>query len=412
MKQLPLSFLTRITVIASLGILTACGGGGGASTGASTPPPVSVSPTTLTVGTINGFGSVIINGVRFDDSKAEVEFEHTEDRSGDDNGGLRMGMQAEVRGSVLDDSTGRHGEARHIHVEGQVRGPVTAVSAAATGSGGALTAMGVNISADSKTILFGISAIADLKSGDIVNVHGMRNTDGSIAATLIEKRTSSVQYRSTGTIKNLNTGAKTFNVGTLIVKYDDSTVLKSGALADGQLVRVRGASSSYDNNNVSFKADQVKQVRPFDDSGLSEGEVKGLVADLSADKSSFTINGVKVSVTSNTQFLRGAQSNLSNGSIVEAEGSMSNGTLVARKVQFEDSASSEMELELHGTISNFASSNGIMSFVVHGQAIRTNSQTQILLRKVSSLADGVKVEVKGTEVINGELIALRVKDED
>ncbi|MGB5589253.1 MAG: hypothetical protein WBN78_15930, partial [Gammaproteobacteria bacterium] len=53
-------------------LLAACGGGGGSSA----PPAVNPPPTNgidrggIAVGPIDGFGSVIVNGVRFDTSEA------------------------------------------------------------------------------------------------------------------------------------------------------------------------------------------------------------------------------------------------------------------------------------------------------------------------------------------------------
>jgi hypothetical protein len=50
-------------------VVAACGGGGGSTPPDSNPPPAASS---FTSGAISGFGSVIVNGVRFDDSGAEV----------------------------------------------------------------------------------------------------------------------------------------------------------------------------------------------------------------------------------------------------------------------------------------------------------------------------------------------------
>jgi len=56
-------------------VLAGCGGGGGG--GGSTPPVINPPPPTngidrggIAVGPIDGFGSVIVNGVRFDTSAA------------------------------------------------------------------------------------------------------------------------------------------------------------------------------------------------------------------------------------------------------------------------------------------------------------------------------------------------------
>src|SRR5512139_1215971 len=79
---------SRMFLPAALALLVAaCGGGGGgddSSAGpvppASTPPPSAGGTTSVIVtGAISGFGSVIVNGVRYDTSRAEVRIE---DRAG------------------------------------------------------------------------------------------------------------------------------------------------------------------------------------------------------------------------------------------------------------------------------------------------------------------------------------------
>src|SRR4051812_20326273 len=63
--------LTSLTAVV---VLVACGGGGGGGGGAGdTGAPTTGTPsgaTSYTLGTISSFGSVVVGGVRFDDSNA------------------------------------------------------------------------------------------------------------------------------------------------------------------------------------------------------------------------------------------------------------------------------------------------------------------------------------------------------
>ncbi|MBU6438360.1 MAG: hypothetical protein KGQ77_12610, partial [Betaproteobacteria bacterium] len=70
--------------VAALG-LSACGGGGSSAV---TPASSSSLPPLLSVGNISGFGSVIINGVRFDTTSATVAFDDAEDPVGTANSGM------------------------------------------------------------------------------------------------------------------------------------------------------------------------------------------------------------------------------------------------------------------------------------------------------------------------------------
>ena len=77
MKAVQLNFL-KVTAVALL--VAGCGGGGGTTDGgtASNPPPATGSTTTTTTfvtGAIAGFGSVIVNGVRYDTDSAQVSIE-------------------------------------------------------------------------------------------------------------------------------------------------------------------------------------------------------------------------------------------------------------------------------------------------------------------------------------------------
>src|SRR5438270_5292928 len=101
-------------------LLSGCGGGGDAGT--STPAAASRS---FAAGTITGFGSVIVNGVRFDDSKAKVS---DDDGNAAASGALKLGMRVEIEGgAVNDDGTGARAEASEIRFGPELVGQVESV---------------------------------------------------------------------------------------------------------------------------------------------------------------------------------------------------------------------------------------------------------------------------------------------
>ena len=99
-------------------VLTACGGVETGGTGAGA----------YVQGPITGFGSVIVAGVRFDDSGARVEDADGVRRDRDE---LRLGMLVEVEsGPIGDDgSGGRLATATRVRLASELLGPVGIVAA-------------------------------------------------------------------------------------------------------------------------------------------------------------------------------------------------------------------------------------------------------------------------------------------
>ena len=86
---------------------------------------------TYASGPITGFGSIIVNGVRFDDSAAAVS---------DDDGAaigrdrLKLGMQVEIESEVVsDDGSGRKARAAHVRFCSEIVGPVEGAPDVASG---------------------------------------------------------------------------------------------------------------------------------------------------------------------------------------------------------------------------------------------------------------------------------------
>ena len=80
-------------------LVAGCGGGGGATDGgtASSPPAATGSTKTMFVtGAIAGFGSVIVNGVRYDTESAQVSIEDKPATAGELKVGEVIRLMAEI----------------------------------------------------------------------------------------------------------------------------------------------------------------------------------------------------------------------------------------------------------------------------------------------------------------------------
>ena len=318
--------------------LSACGGGGG---GGSTPPTGAGPTAGLASGTIEGFGSVIVNGVKFEVEGAEVEFEHGAPvtiSGANQTQFLHEGMHVELEGSF--DDNGQTGTATRIAINGELQGEIAAGSVATSPTTGVVsfTLLGQRVLAFPGTTLVDDSlplngALSNLAAGQFVEVHGLPDGTGTIQATFIEFKAADQasfnllsgagELELTGAITALGTG--TLSIGSQLV--DTAAAAVDGSLSVGTLVEVKGTLSG-----TTLVATLVHVEDGF--GPQDKIDLEGLVRNLTA--SQFSLNGQLVDYSSAT-FFGGVQADLANGLRVEAEGPIANGILVARKIKFKDS---------------------------------------------------------------------------
>ena len=329
--------LFSLTVLAAL---AACGGGGGGDVAS---VPGSGGTGSYVAGPITGFGSVIINGVRYDDSAARIETEDGEGSDDDgkgtlDKGDLRLGMIAEVEGGQVTTGTNgalSTGTASVIRYINELKGPVSNV----TGTG--FTLLGQTVSVNPATIYENVSGIGAITGGNCAyaEVYAFYDaTTSSYNATRVEcKTTQPDSYRLYGPIGNL-TGS-TFTINGLTVTYTGVSELPT--LSNGVVVRVRLSPASLIGNAAT--ATRVKLNTKAARSS-SKASVEGLITDYVAttDGATFKVNGVSVVLNASTDFEDGVQkADLSDGVRVEVEGALVDGVLTARSIEQE----SETDLE-------------------------------------------------------------------
>lgn len=377
-------------------ILTGCGGGGdGGSIGG--------SASSTSVGSISGFGSVIVNGVRFDDSAARVTDDNDNSISASS---LGLGMTVEVSGSVNDDGTG---SASSINVFSEVQGPISNLNAAA----GTFSILGFDIKVSGATVFEDFAGLSALVNGNIVEVHGSRSGN-AIMASRIERKTpisaADTRIKIRGQISGLNTAANTFTIGTVTVNYAGAQVSpNTAALADGGFVKVRSTLNAT-GNTVTATRIQVVGSRPFGFADGGKSELEGVVSNF-VSLSEFKVGGIAVNA-SNAIFVRGQSASIANGTRLEVKGVYNNNVITANKVKFEDGVGTD-EFELHGVVSNFTS---LSNFVVHGVKVDASGSGVLFERGLASeVANGRVLEVEGSieSTASGSILkASKVKFED
>lgn len=363
-----------LALVGSVAVLSGCGGGGG-----STASVTSGGTGSFSGGAITGFGSIIVNGVRFDDSQARIT-----DDDGNLHGSadLKLGMVVTVTGSGI---TAGAASAGSVLFGSELRGPIDSISVGSQ----SLEVLGQTVRITASTVFEdGISGgIAGLSVGQLVEVHGFVDpSSNTIFATRIERASSLSSFKLQGQVQALNTTAKTFMIGSLTISYASVAELPAG-LANGLLVRVRLATSPATGTRTALSVRAVTwQVEDHD-----EAELEGTVTAFTST-SNFSVNGLPVDA-SRASFPDGT-AGLQLGARVEVEGSLSHGVLIATKVELETQSKVDtLVFDLHGAISGLNTAS--QTFVLRGVTV---SYAGVLVYEngdASRLANGVTVEVRG-----------------
>jgi hypothetical protein len=375
-----------LALLGATALAVGCGGGGGGA-------PTGATGSAFTMGTISGFGSIIVNGVRFDDSRAQVV---DDDDLAHDRSELKLGMTVEVLSDrVQVASSGKSAQAQHIRFGAEIVGPVEANNVA-----NQVTVIGQTVDVSANTVFDDSLAggLAAVKVGDIVEVHAQFDpANGHYLAKRIEKETQANFFRLRGPISALDTTGKTFKIGGAAISYASiaSTDLPPN-FANGLPVRVRLQTTAVGGvwQAVSVRSD-VREVEDHD-----EAQVRGVVTDFTGGIASFSVNGLAVTTSANTAFPDGT-AGIVMGAAVEVEGAISNGVLMASKVELEDHHANDDDRldELHGTVS--ALDTSAQTFVVRAIKVHYSSNTSFSSGNASNLANGKAVEVKGRLAADG-----------
>ena len=396
-------------------LVAACGGGGGGDTSAGPVPPASQPPSTpgatktvIVTGAIGGFGSVIVNGVRYDTSGADVRIE---DRAGT-VAELRVGQVVRIEAQV-DDKGGA--TAKLIEQHRLLQGAVQSVNAAA----GTITVAGQVVKIDDETSFDDAikqGSVAGIAVGDRIEVHGFSGSDGQARATRIEKADAGdLEIEAEGLVSALDTVARRFRVGTLNVDYSTAALDGFGTegIRAGDVVEVKGREMLPDG---TLKASRVhKEDGRIPGQSGTESEVEGLVTRF-VSAADFDVAGPKVTTTSATTFTGGTAADLKLDVKVEAEGKLdASGTLVAAKIAFKRSSSVRLtaSVEAVDTVAGTVKALGL-TIVVDATTRKEDKESHDQFFALGDLRSGDWIDVRGypDPAGSGKIIATRLERED
>jgi hypothetical protein len=352
--------------------------GGGVETGGTGP-----TGGAYVEGPITGFGSIIVGGVRFDESSASVD-----DADGRGRDALRLGVRVEVEsGPIATDGSGaRSATATRVRIASDLVGPVTAV-----GPGGTLVqVLGQSVVVTAATVVDGAAGgPAALVVGDIVEIHGFVRPDAvfdAYVATRIEKRSGMpASFRVRGVVRDL--AGTTLRVGSQ--PFDLGATPPPAGLANGVFVRLTVGTQQV-NGRWPVSAITLESRRVDD---RDEAEVEGVITSLTS-VTRFAVNGIDVDAGAAT-FEPGTGGVLL-GARVKVRGASRGGVLVASRVELrdDDDPFDNDGIDLRGEISAFDPL--ARTFSVRGVTVfyGTNPPPEFEDGSVGDLANDRRVRVR------------------
>ena len=315
----------------AFGIFSACGGGGGGGIGIADG---GIRGTGSSVGPVSGFGSVFVNGVKFETDGGVISNDGIEREDQ-----LEEGMILRIDGDWRDDGSG---DADTVEYDDTFRGPVSDVQQILDADGAVdavtFTIYGQPLVVDKQTVTKR-TTLATLTNGDFVRVSGWRQPDRVYRASflaLFDGTENDVEIEGLIDADSLDTRLQQFSINGQLVSYDSALFtddLGESDLGEGLLVEVEGSISGSD-----FIAENVNkgEVRRYRRGTGDDIEFAGPVnSAYSASARTFEINGLIVQVDNDTEFDDGlTESDLVPGLLIQVEGTFrSDGTVLAEEIE-------------------------------------------------------------------------------
>lgn len=411
MRQSSVLF-TLLGVVGLAGLLSACSDG--SPSASASAGGASGSGSASASGTVTGFGSIIVNGKRFQTEEASVSVDGQPSSpcavSPANRCGLQEGMTVKVSGS-FNGSTNR---AANIVHEDTLEGPVTSVDVANS----QFAVLGQTVLADDTTKFDSGVSLNNLAAGNIVEVSGFVKADGVVVASFIERKSSAPACTAgceiKGVVKNHDHATTRFEIGGLTVIYDNATFINempvpTGSNWNGIFVEVKG--TGYDAATTTLTATKVEPENEGIGNVVDEFEVEGFVTQAGTPSGNiidFTIGTTPVRTTANTEFRGGTVDEIVVGAKMSAEGRFDGSTLIAKHVKFHESVRLEGDIETIGT-------NSLTLKGLPGITVTVNSQTEFkanggtTINNLSDLAINNHIRVRGRVSGTNSVIATRIQ---
>ena len=312
--------ISGILGLAALLGLAACGGGGSSSNepAGGGGPPAAVPTDVTVVGSITGFGSVWVNGTKYEvESDTRVSIEDEAESLGDDSQ-LRLGMV--VRMSAIDDNGVR--TARSIEFDEDLKGPIESITP--DGSDltiGTFSVMSQTVTVDDGTAFDddignndGVAGIdfRDLQLGMVVEGSGFP-TDTGFLATRVDRELDAAggnpdiglpgvdgdELELKGTVESIADDESSLTVSGVVFLLTPNSIFEDGLALGSDLIG-RFVEIKADIVGGDYVTVLIQSEDDFgDDERNGEFEIEGVLrsVDTTSTPNTFTINSITVPVT-------------------------------------------------------------------------------------------------------------------
>ncbi|MCU7859374.1 MAG: hypothetical protein KZQ86_05965 [Candidatus Thiodiazotropha sp. (ex Lucinoma kastoroae)] len=392
--------------------LGACGGGGGDSRSPSGSSAVT------TVGKIDGFGSVYVNGIKFDTTHTVYQ---VDDEPGHDDTSLGVGMKVRIEGRMNDD--GRTGTADTLLYDDDLEGPIDSGSLAVGDGVTTFTILRMAVRVDANSTVFDDGAsYAGLEEGQEIEVSGFFDGNQIVASRVELQSDSDDDYEIKGTVTSYDGSQVTLVLqnGVIAGPYAISSAAELDIPIDpmGLYVELKLDNSSGALEVVHIESEDSDLITDDD----SEVSLRGILVDDGND--GFSVNGVFFEVSPVTRYKPASlEANLSAGMEVEVEGVMQGDVLIAGMIEAEEG---EIEIEARvSAVQNSDAKNGTITLDFgNGQSLSVQTDNSTLFEDSSDfdedgdgsftlneLTDSDTVEVELSRSAD-QYYAISVKRED
>jgi len=407
-------------MVAGVCLLSSCGGGVGdqASATGNGSGVGSGGTGSYTNGPISGLGSIIVNGVRYDVSAAQVKSDESDDGNASlDSTSLDLGMQVEVSSGVVTPPAVVGELPTAVATEVRFASAlVGSVSVAPDVGCSCLTVLGQKVTYTSAT-----NMPVGLDVNDVIEVFGQPDlTTHALVATRVQRVTAlNPVYKLVGWVASgaaINATAHTLTVQgpttSLTLTYTDAQASQVNALVNEDVHRrpvrvwVRGSVSALVLDHLSVDQPLVND--------RDEARLEGLVTSvLNATTGHLSIHGTAVDASAAPNQVRTLLAGLALGDRVRVDGQMVAGVLRVDEAYVAGSGEDDEEdgtIELHGApVGVAAVGDGTHATMT----VRSVSVVYEIAKAPANLASLGCIEVEGKAYdALGRLVAGVVKADD